>query len=133
MTAHGNLADQNRAWGSIVGLDTSKPLTEEVVIAAAPQAKLDKASSRIKTSDILPILQKNTCTACHAVSNKVLGPAFKEIAKKYVNRSDAASYLAGKIKAGGVGVWGSIPMSPMSISDAESTKIAQWLSQGSVD
>ncbi len=133
MTAHGNLADQNRAWGSIIGLDTSKPMMEEVAVINAPQAKLDKASSSIKTSEVLPILQKNTCTACHAVATKVMGPAFKDVAKKYANRSDTASYLAGKIKSGGTGVWGSIPMPPMSISDAESKKIAQWLSQGSVD
>jgi cytochrome c len=62
-----------------------------------------------------------------------MGPALKEVAKKYANRSDAANYLAGKIKSGGAGVWGSIPMPPMNISDAESKKIAQWLSQGSVD
>ncbi len=133
MTAHGNLADQNRTWGSIVGLDTSKPMVEEVVVTAAPQTKQGKASSGIKTADILPLLQKNTCTACHAVSTKVMGPSFKDVAKKYSNRSDAATYLAGKIKAGGAGAWGSIPMPPMALSDAESTKIAQWLSQGSVD
>jgi cytochrome c len=133
MTAHGNLADQNRWWGSVVGLDTSKPITDEAVIAVAPQAKLDKASSRIKTSDIWPILQKNTCTACHAVSNKVLGPAFKDVAKKHAARADAAAYLTGKIKSGGSGVWGAIPMPPSPISAAEAAKIAQWLSQGSVD
>ena len=133
MTAHGNLADQNRAWGSIVGLDTSKPLTEEVVVAAVPQAKQGKASSGIKTADILPLLQKNTCTACHTVSAKVMGPAFKDVAKKYATRTDAAAYLAGKIKSGGSGVWGSIPMPPMSISESESKKIAQWLSQSSLD
>lgn len=137
MTAHGNLADQNRWWGSIVGLDTSQPITEvatpEVASKNAPQAKQGKASSGIKTADVLPLLQKNTCTACHAVANKVLGPSFKEVAKKYAGRSDAASYLAGKIKSGGSGVWGSIPMPPSPISEADSVKIAQWLSQGSLD
>jgi S-disulfanyl-L-cysteine oxidoreductase SoxD len=133
MNAHGNLAEQNRLIGGVRGLDTSKPRAEVVAVEDAPKAMPDKAISKIKASEILSILQKNTCSACHAVAAKVMGPAFKEVAKKYANRSDAASYLAGKIKSGGAGVWGSIPMPPMNISDAESKKIAQWLSQGSVD
>jgi S-disulfanyl-L-cysteine oxidoreductase SoxD len=133
MNAHGNLAEQNRPIGGVRGLDTSKPRAEVVAVDDPPKAASDKAIIKTKTSDMLPILQKNTCSACHAVAAKVMGPAFKEVAKKYANRSDAASYLAGKIKSGGAGVWGSIPMPPMNISDAESKKIAQWLSQGSVD
>ena len=133
MTAHGNLAEQNRTWGTIVGLDTSKPMTEKVMVTVAQEAKQGKAFSGIKTADILPLLQKNTCTACHTVATKVMGPAFKEIAKKYAGHSDAASYLAGKIKSGGSGVWGSIPMPPSPINEADSAKIAQWLSQGSLD
>ena len=133
MTAHGNLADQNRTWRSIVGLDTSKPMTEEMAVTVAQEAKQGKAFSGIKTADILPLLQKNTCTACHAVSAKVMGPSFKDVAKKYASRSDAVAYLAEKIKGGGAGAWGSIPMPPMALSDAESTKIAKWLSQGSLD
>jgi S-disulfanyl-L-cysteine oxidoreductase SoxD len=132
MTAHGDLAQQNRNWGSIVGLDTSKPIAEKNAPETALQAMPVLASSGIKTSEIMPLLQKNTCTACHAVSAKVMGPSFKDIAKKYSGRIDAASYLAGKIKLGGAGAWGSIPMPPTTISDSESAKIAQWLSQGNL-
>ncbi len=128
MNAHGNLAEQNRTWGSVVGLDTSKPIVE-----TALQAKPVLAPSGIKTAEIMPMLQKNACTACHAVATKVLGPSFKDIAKKYAARSDAASYLSGKIKSGGAGVWGSIPMPPSPISEVDSAKIAKWLSQGSLD
>ncbi len=145
MTAHGDLAEQNRNWGSVVGMDTSKPVAAKnapqatpvlTSQAPAPKAPADMASKAasgpIKTSDVLPLLQKNTCTACHAVSSKVLGPSFKEIAKKYAGRSDAATYLAGKIKSGGAGVWGSIPMPASPISEQESAKIAQWLSVGNL-
>jgi cytochrome c len=134
MTAHGNLAEQNRTWTSIVGLDTSKPIAEDAAVVASqakPNAPSKPVASSIKTSDVLPLLQKNACTACHAVSAKVMGPSFKEVSKKYAARPDAATYLAGKIKSGGSGVWGSIPMPPSQISDAESAKIAGWLSQGS--
>jgi S-disulfanyl-L-cysteine oxidoreductase SoxD len=146
MTAHGDLAEQNRTWGSIVGLDTSKPIAEknapqamsvlasQPVPSRAPADMVSKASSAaVKTSEVLPLLQKNTCTSCHAVSSKVLGPSFKDITKKYAGRTDATAYLAGKIKLGGAGVWGSIPMPASPINESESVKIAQWLSQGSVD
>jgi len=135
MTAHGNLAEQNRPWTSVVGLDTSQPIeAKSAPQATASKAPADKPSkpASVKTADILPVLQKNTCTACHAVSSKVLGPSFQDVAKKYAGRSDAATYLVEKIKKGGVGVWGSIPMPPSPISELESAKIAQWLTQGNL-
>jgi S-disulfanyl-L-cysteine oxidoreductase SoxD len=137
MNAHGNLAEQNRTWTSVVGIDTSKPMTESStqVIAqaasqAAPVAAVKPASAAIKTSDVMPALQKNACMACHAVSTKVVGPSFKEVAKKYAGRTDAASYLSGKIKSGGSDVWGAIPMPPSAIADSDAKAIAQWLSLG---
>ncbi len=137
MNAHGNLAEQNRSWTSLVGLDTSSPIVESATKPEVTKAPVDAApkpaSAAIKTKDVMPILQKNACMACHAVATKVLGPSFKEIAKKYTGRSDAVTYLAGKIKSGGAGVWGAVPMPPGATTEAESRKIAQWLSQGSLD
>ena len=54
----------------------------------------------------------------------------RDIAKKYADRPDAVSYLAGKIKAGGAGVWGAIPMPPQTLSETEAKAIAQWLAEG---
>jgi S-disulfanyl-L-cysteine oxidoreductase SoxD len=149
MTAHGNLAEQNRTWTSVVGLDTSKPLVEDAATtnsvakpvsiakpeAAKPPADAPSkpASAAIKTADVLPMLQKNACTACHAVSSKVMGPSFKDVSKKYAGRADAASYLAGKIKSGGGGVWGAIPMPPSAISASDADKLGKWLAQPSLD
>jgi S-disulfanyl-L-cysteine oxidoreductase SoxD len=133
MTAHGDLAMQNREWGSIRGLDTSKPIAEIAspeVVRAEPVAV---ALARLTAKEIMPILQKNTCTACHAMSTKVLGPSFKDIARKYEKRSGAATYLAGKIKLGGGGVWGAIPMPPSSISETDAKRISQWLTTGVLD
>jgi cytochrome c len=73
------------------------------------------------------LAQKNNCTACHAVDKKILGPSFVEIAKKHAGK---AEYLAGKIKSGGSGVWGSIPMPAQSVTDADAKIIADWLSTG---
>lgn len=150
MNAHGNLAEQNRTWTSVVGLDTSKPMAEastQVTVQASPQAApvvasqpapvkatadaaAKPASAAIKTADVMPALQKNACTACHAVSSKVMGPSFKDVAKKYAGRTDAVTYLSGKIKSGGNGVWGAIPMPPSAIADSDAKAIAQWLSLG---
>jgi cytochrome c len=78
----------------------------------------------------MPTLQKFACIACHGMDNKLVGPSFKEIVAKQGKRADAQAYLAGKIKAGGQGVYGQIPMPAQSISEAEAARVAQWLVQG---
>lgn len=108
--AHGNLAEQNRAVGAQHGV-------------AMPQA--EGLSSAGKTGQGL--LQKNGCTVCHGVSNKMVGPAFTEVAKKHAGK---AEYLAGKIKSGGSGIWGSVPMPAQTVSEADAKSIAAWLASG---
>jgi len=68
------------------------------------------------------------CLACHQVAVKVVGPAYKDIAAKYKEEADAATVLAGKIKLGGVGTWGPIPMPPQpTLSDDEAATLAAWV------
>ncbi|HSC24236.1 MAG TPA: c-type cytochrome, partial [Casimicrobiaceae bacterium] len=71
--------------------------------------------------DQLALAQKSGCTACHSVDKKIVGPAYKEVANKYRNDSGAAAKLVEKVKKGGSGVWGQIPMPPNSpqVSDAD--------------
>ncbi|HMS79338.1 MAG TPA: c-type cytochrome, partial [Burkholderiaceae bacterium] len=71
-----------------------------------------------------------TCTACHGLDSKLVGPSFQDIAKKHGARGDAVDYLVGKIKAGGTGVWGQVPMPPQALGDADARAIAQWLAAG---
>ena len=79
-------------------------------------------------SDSLALATASGCVACHSVNNKIVGPAFKAVAEKYQGRSDAESYLIGKIKAGGSGVWGAVPMPPQpQVQDADVKAIAQWI------
>ena len=74
---------------------------------------------------------KNGCTACHASDKKLVGPAFQDVAKKYAGDAGAAAKLAEKIKTGGKGVWGPVPMPPHpQISDADRLKLAQWVLGG---
>jgi cytochrome c551/c552 len=126
--AHGNLAEQNRLVGQQHGADTTRPEPKAgmpvVVAPAAPQqAKPDNAEAKA----VIALLNKYSCTACHGVDKKVVGPGFNEIAKKHSGKVD---YLLGKIKAGGAGVWGPIPMPPQTLPDADAKKIAEWISKG---
>lgn len=73
------------------------------------------------------LLAKYACTACHAVDKKLVGPAFKDVAAKYKAKSDAESYLSGKIRSGGSGVWGPVPMPAQTLSADEATAIAKWV------
>ena len=75
----------------------------------------------------MTLLQKNACVACHGMDTKLVGPAFKAIAQRYKARADAVNYMSGKIKGGGQGVWGNIPMPAQSVSDAEAAQLAQWM------
>ena len=118
--AHGNLAEQNRAVGAQRGADTRRP-------AAVSQAT---AAVVADASPALALARQHTCMACHDMSNKIVGPSFQEVAAKYAGRADAVSVLAAKIKGGGTGGWGNVPMPPQSLGEADAKVIAQWLADG---
>ncbi len=124
---NGNLAEQQRLVGPQRGVDTTRPpgSAPAAPAAAAARPKPDPAANAA-----FALAQKNTCTACHGVENKIVGPGFREIAQRYATRADAAAYLAGKIRSGGQGVWGAIPMPPQALSDADAAALAQWLVGG---
>ncbi len=68
------------------------------------------------------------CMACHAVDKKLVGPSYKEVAKKYAGDKTAADKLAAKIMKGGSGVWGAIPMpANPQVNEAEAKKLAAWV------
>ncbi|MEZ0361213.1 MAG: c-type cytochrome [Hydrogenobacter sp.] len=73
------------------------------------------------------LAKQKGCMACHDLKVKKVGPAYGDVAKKYAERKDAVDYLAKKIKQGGSGVWGSVPMPPQNVTDAEAKQLAQWI------
>ena len=74
------------------------------------------------------LIKKDGCTACHAVDKKIVGPAYIDVANKYRSDPKAATYLADKIKKGGSGVWGPIPMPPNTqVSDADIKVIVPYI------
>lgn len=74
------------------------------------------------------LAQKNNCLSCHTVDAKLVGPSYKDVAKKYAKDKGAEAKLIAKIKAGGVGVWGQVPMPPNAqVSDADVKTLVKWI------
>ncbi len=74
------------------------------------------------------LAQTNGCTACHTMDKKVIGPSFKDIAAKYRANKGAEAELVKKVKAGGKGVWGDIPMPANAhVKDADIQSIVKWI------
>ena len=68
------------------------------------------------------------CLACHTVDKKLIGPSYKEIADKYRKDKGAEANLIKKVKAGGKGVWGEMPMAPNAhVKDADIKTMVQWI------
>jgi cytochrome c5 len=93
-------------------------------VAAAPAAPTPAPA----TANAEQLLQKHACLTCHAVDKKVIGPAYKEVAAKYGSESSAVEKLAQKVKQGGVGEWGQIPMPPNpQVSDADVQTMVKYI------
>ncbi len=74
------------------------------------------------------LAKAKNCMACHAVANKVVGPAYKEVAVKYAGQKDAEDKLVQKVIKGGAGVWGTIPMpANPQVSEAEARTLVKWI------
>jgi len=85
-------------------------------LLAAPGAFADEA-----------LAKKYNCTACHSVDKKLVGPAYKDVAKKYKGQNVAAQ-LEQKVKKGGQGVWGPVPMPPNgAVPEGDIKKLVDWI------
>jgi cytochrome c len=74
------------------------------------------------------LARKNACTACHSVDKKLVGPAYKEVSKKYAGDKAAGAMLVDKVKKGGVGVWGQVPMPPnANVKDEDAKTLVKWI------
>ena len=81
-----------------------------------------------KAQDAEALFNKSGCTVCHAVDKKVVGPSLKEISAKYKGDKTAEAKLADKVKKGGSGVWGQVPMPPnAAVKDEDIKTIVQWI------
>ena len=92
-------------------------LTVAATLAVTSPAFADEALAKAKN-----------CMACHAVDKKVVGPSYKDVAKKYAGDAKAADMLAAKVIKGGSGVWGPVPMpANAQVNEAESKKLVAWV------
>lgn len=79
----------------------------------------------------LDLAKKNNCLTCHQVDKKLVGPAYQDIAKKYAGNKTAVKTLAAKLKHGGKGVWGEIPMPPNpALKEADAEALVKWILAG---
>ncbi|MBL8405252.1 MAG: c-type cytochrome [Dechloromonas sp.] len=85
-------------------------------LALSGQVMADEALAKAKN-----------CLSCHAVDKKLVGPAFKDVAAKYKGDAGALDKLATKVKAGGKGAWGEIPMPPNNVTPEEAKKLTTWI------
>jgi cytochrome c len=124
--AHGNLAEQTRAVGAVHLADTTRP--PGTAIGAATAADAARPADPFAAAVVLA--RKANCLTCHAVDNKVVGPALRDVGAKYAGRADAVDYMAGRIIAGSSGVWGPVPMPANAVSPAEAKALAEWIATG---
>lgn len=74
------------------------------------------------------LAKKHNCLACHQLDKKSVGPAYKDIAKKYKGQAGIEAKLAEKVKKGGQGVWGPVPMTPnAAVPDGDIKKLVDWI------
>lgn len=127
--AHNNLAEQNREYGPYRGADTTKP-----PLAALPVGGMmivSSASTAPKMAGPAELFKKENCSACHAPAAKLVGPSIADVANKYKGVANVQAMLEKKVKAGGGGVWGAIPMPAQGqLSDANNKALVLWMLNG---
>lgn len=92
-------------------------------------ALLATTASAIAAAGAEALAQKSNCLMCHSVDKKVLGPSYKEVAAKYKGDKSAEAKLIQKVKTGGSGTWGNMPMPPNSpqVKDEDIKTLVQWI------
>ena len=140
--SHGNLREQFRLIGK-GAVDTSRyePKPGSALAGVVTPAP---AAAPVATASVAPVvtgnvtgaragqlLAKNACGTCHHPTNRVIGPSFSEIAAKHAQRADGEAYLTKKMKEGGSGTWGAIPMPPQpTLAESDARELARWLMTG---
>ena len=127
--ASGNLADQNRQFGPVRGVATLKAGAVPAGDTAATAAVVGATTPAAPPGAAL--LAQNNCIACHGMTNKIVGPGFNEVMAKYKSDGTAQGRLEAKVRNGGSGVWGEIPMPPQStVNEADIKTMVHFILTG---
>lgn len=98
---------------------------------AASLAALSMAGAQAQGVDAnaaMALAQKSGCLACHSLDGKMVGPAWKEVGKKYAGDAEAEAKLVTKVRKGGKGVWGEVPMPPnVTVKEADVRTLVQYV------
>lgn len=128
--AHGNIAEQNRQYGPYRGSDSTKPPLARLPGAAA-EGLAHASDMHAASKGPAAMFKAENCSACHAMNTKLVGPSVADIAAKYQGQSGALDKLMTKVKNGGAGVWGSIPMPAQAqLSDEDRKTLVTWILSG---
>jgi len=97
-------------------------------MAAAAALLVSGQVSAADEAAMQALATKSACMSCHGLDKKIVGPAYKDVAAKYKSDKGAEAKLAAKVKAGGKGVWGEIPMPPNAAVKEEDIKsLVHWV------
>jgi cytochrome c len=120
--AHGDLAAQTRTYGPVRGIH----IASLVATSPAKPAASTQAGPSGKE-----LVNQSGCLACHGLTNRIVGPGFNEIAGKYQGQDGIAAKLAAKVKNGGSGAWGGVPMPPQpQLKDEDIATMVRWIANG---
>ena len=109
------------------GSASAPGVTPAATTGGAPSATAS-ASGPLDRAAGQALMQKDGCGACHAVDKKIVGPAYQDVAAKYKGDAGALAKLSQKVKTGGAGVWGPVPMPPNpQVADADIKTLVSWI------
>ena len=104
--------------------DDTKPADTVATTTPAP----DAGGAAAANEKGLELIGASDCTACHAIDRKIIGPAYKDVAAKYENTPANVDTLVAKVKKGGMGNWGNVPMTPHpDLPDADVKEMVQYI------
>lgn len=102
-------------------------LAVSALLVTAGAYALDAAAAKA-------LAAKSACLACHSADKKIVGPAYKDVAAKHNGQADALEKVAARIKSGGAGIYGPVPMPPQpALKDEELKLLAEWVLAGAPD
>jgi cytochrome c len=102
-------------------------LAASALLAASGAHAVDAAAAKA-------LAAKNACLACHAADKKLVGPSYKDVVAKHKGQADAVAKVAARIKSGGSGMYGAVPMPPQpNLKDDELKLLAEWVLAGAPD
>ena len=109
-------------------------MTFKYLVLAAAAAVSCASAFAVDAAAAKALATKSACLACHAADKKLVGPAYKDVAAKHKGQADALAKVTARIKSGGSGMYGPVPMPPQpNLKDDELKLLAEWVLAGAPD